>query len=284
MRIAVLGASGMLGSMLVKYLGPRFDVTATTRKEFDALNPNWQVLEGFDWIINAIGIIPQRHNGLALLEQVNARFPHELKLNTSANIIQIATDCVFSGMKGNYTEQDFADTKENYGRSKYKGEVWKSDFYNLRCSIIGREPEGNYSLLNWFLSQAQGATVDGYFNQWWNGVTTLQFARICEGIMLKVPRLPHVQHVVPADSCSKGMLLEYFKEAFHRPDIIIKSRLTERKDRRLGTINPANNALLWKLAGYKQIPTIREMVGELAEYVNENNDCNGNSARVYQAQ
>jgi dTDP-4-dehydrorhamnose reductase len=266
MRVAVLGASGMLGSMLVEYLSPRFDVTGTTRKEFDALNPDWQVLASYDWIINAIGIIPQRHGqDRTLMLKVNAHFPHELRLHTSAKIIQIATDCVFTGFQGNYSELAPSDALDTYGLTKHMGEVWAPHFYNLRCSIVGQEPEGSYSLLKWFLSQPQGATIDGYFNQLWNGITTLQFAKICEGIIKNNPILPPVQHIIPEGYCSKGLLLEYFKEAFNRPDIIIRMKQTERKDRRLTTINPANNRLVWELAGYEDIPTIKEMVGELVE-------------------
>ncbi|PPR75917.1 MAG: hypothetical protein CFH01_02016, partial [Alphaproteobacteria bacterium MarineAlpha2_Bin1] len=35
-------------------------------------------------------------------------------------LIQISTDCIFSGKKGNYTELDKSDANDIYGKSKFK--------------------------------------------------------------------------------------------------------------------------------------------------------------------
>ena len=70
-----------------------------------------------------------------------------------AKFIHYSTDCVFSGARGNYTEDDTPDAVDVYGLSKYLGEVVGAGALTLRTSIIGHELSSSRSLLNWFLSQ-----------------------------------------------------------------------------------------------------------------------------------
>ena len=78
MKIAVLGSTGMLGSMLVKYLSEYYNIVAISRsktlvplnnvedRQFDAIKSEdgqlKKVIKDCDWVINAIGSIPQRCN------------------------------------------------------------------------------------------------------------------------------------------------------------------------------------------------------------------------------
>lgn len=282
MRVAVLGATGMLGSMVVRYLSQRFNVVATARngynypgvktRQLDILKTDdaglLEVIQDCQWVINAIGAIPQRKIDPSLMVLVNGFFPTRLAMasqKTGIKVIQIATDCVYAGDKGGYVETNKPDNDEAYGRAKYLGEV--AGINHLRCSIIGIEPQG-YSLLGWLLSQPKGATVTGYSNHFWNGITTLHFAKICNGIIEHKIDLPHTQHIVPADSVSKAELLGYFKKSFNRQDINILSE--EQKtmiNRTLSTRNKQTNGELWRLAGYESPPTIEKMVKELVEYI-----------------
>ena len=123
MKIAVLGANGMLGSMLTDYLSRYFEVTPVTRLELDATNFTGNqlgaIMESHDWIINAVGVIPQRYDNTEnkLMYQVNTMFPHDLAAYRKP-VIQIGTDCIFSGTKGKYCETDEGDSKDDYGISK----------------------------------------------------------------------------------------------------------------------------------------------------------------------
>jgi len=298
--ILILGASGMLGSMVVDYLSRNksFHVTATVRTHhyLDKLKAtikevDWQLfsvkdnaetvnrfvsLGRFDWIINAIGIIKpyarddqtaERENAI----KINALFPYWLATATEKNgskILQIATDCVYSGNKGHYVESDKHDALDVYGKTKSLGESPSDSFHHLRCSIVGPEIKSFLSLQEWFLRQPDNAQVNGYSNHMWNGLTTLHFAKICEGIITSGISLPKLQHIIPSGEISKNSLLNKYASVYERQDIQITAiEAPTIIDRTLKTENHLENTSLWKVAGYPgNPPTVEEMVEELGAF------------------
>src|SRR5205807_2041182 len=93
---------------------------------------------------------------------------------------------------------------------------------HLRCSIIGPEPKEHKFLVEWFLGQAPNKELNGFINHEWNGVTTLHFARICQGVITHDLELPHLQHVVPTGTMSKADMLVQFAAAYGRRDITVR--------------------------------------------------------------
>ena len=190
------------------------------------------LLAGCQYAINCIGVIKPRidEDSAKSVEQavrVNSMFPHTLAAaaeRTGCQVLQIATDCVFSGATGGYTESSSHDALDVYGKTKSLGEVCSSNVHHLRCSIVGPELEGRPkdSLLEWFLGRPQGATVQGYTNHRWNGITTLAFAKICHGIMSQGVELQRVQHIVPENKCQQAELLDQFRYCCQRKDIRIE--------------------------------------------------------------
>jgi dTDP-4-dehydrorhamnose reductase len=258
-----------------------FKVLTVSRRDLDAekadLKSILKIIKGADWIINAIGITkPNIDDGNAeetdRAVQVNSRFPHLLAVaakKTNSKVIQIATDCVYSGQKGKYIETDPHDALDVYGKTKSLGEVYQDNFYNLRCSILGPELKGHNSLMDWLLTQPKGVTLNGFTDHLWNGITTLHFTKICFGIIENNLELPHIQHIVPGDIVTKAKLLKIITEEFSRKDLsIIKTKAQIKIDRTLLTNNKKLNQRLWKLAGYAKLPTIKQMVRELSEYKN----------------
>jgi dTDP-4-dehydrorhamnose reductase len=297
MKVVVLGASGMLGSMVTDYLArdPELEVSATVRKpeligRGRSLIPNvdWRIfdaeasdpseglsiVDGSTWVVNAVGVIkPFIHDDNPIEVEralrVNALMPYALARRTKggARVLQIATDCVYSGSRGRYSEKDLHDPTDVYGKTKSLGEVSAENFIHLRCSIIGPEPREHRSLLGWFLSQGPSAQVSGYVNHRWNGITTLHFAKICRGIIKGKLSLPRLRHVVPAGEVTKCELLRLFAAHFDRPDIRIRPQEAGQViDRTLVTEDEAANAEIWLAAGYAAPPSIPDMVAELAAF------------------
>ena len=281
MKVAILGATGMLGSMVHRYLSqqPGYDLSVSTRYVLDAENTTVtllsNLLRGHDYAINCIGIIKPRIDELDPISvkraiQVNSLFPHLLAKAaeaTNCKVIQIATDCVYSGTTGGYTESSPHDATDVYGKTKSLGEVHSSNVHHLRCSIIGPEIKGHKSLLDWFLSQPQGATVKGFTNHRWNGITTLAFAKICHGIMNNNFTCFPLEHIVPGNTVTKAELLSHFAYFYNRLEVSIgEARAPASVDRTLSTEWPGTNEALWYMAGYDRPYMIPEMVEELANY------------------
>lgn len=250
----LLGSHGMLGSMFVREF--KLPLKGYGHQQFDAEQPDYDLLKTNDWIINAIGVIKPYCDDVQRAITVNALFPHLLPAKT----IQIATDCVYSGVKGNYVETDPHDALDVYGKTKSLGEA--GHIKNLRCSIIGPELKNHVSLLDWTLKQN---TLNGYTNHRWNGITTYHFVKIVEGILREGIELPNIQHIVPANVVSKAELLRLICKYYKHEIPITDVEAPERVDRTLNTNSPNLNKKLWQVAGYKKPPTIAQMIEELSQ-------------------
>jgi len=290
-RILVFGSNGMLGRMVSIYLSSNkdFDITITARNtsqfiednfsgnylKFDVVNDNLDKVikkqDQYSYIINCIGMIKPKidekyntsiHNTVL----INSYFPLDLQriaLEKNIKYIQIGTDCVFSGESGEYSENSFMDANDLYGKSKIVGEIESNNKHILRSSIIGPEVGNGYSLMNWFLKNNE-TEVSGFQNHEWNGVTTLNFSRVIEGIIKHDKFKFKTQHLIPKNTISKAMLLEELKKNFKK-DIRIEHIDSENViNRTLVTNNNELNENLWKLSGYSKVPTIEENIEELA--------------------
>jgi dTDP-4-dehydrorhamnose reductase len=127
-------------------------------------------------------------------------------------MIHISTDCVFSGRKGNYSEEDISDAEDLYGRSKFLGEVQGPYGVTLRTSIIGRELETKSGLVEWFLSQ-QGRAIKGYRRAIYSGLTTNELSRVIELILGRLPHLAGLWQV-SGEVINKYELLKIAQVAF----------------------------------------------------------------------
>ena len=284
-KILVLGGTGMLGSQVIRALKESsHDVIETARKHSDIatriefvagqskLSELTSVIDNLDYVINCIGVIKPyiSDNNSHQIEnaiKINALFPHELmhdSLNKGYKVIQIATDCVYSGRVGNYSESDEFDALDVYGKSKSLGEVKSDKFMNLRCSIIGPEMGRSTSLWEWVVNQESKAQINGFINHNWNGLTTYAFGRICSGIISNDHFIAGTSHLVPADKVNKYELLNLIASKSLRTDLRIKKiEAPISVDRTLRTNLPNVNEKLWKCAGYNQVPSISELIGEI---------------------
>ena len=245
MRILILGGDGMLGHQLFKHLSKEHEVKVTLRrnlsayKKFNLFFPGNafaeidvrltdQLLEVFEEfqpqaIVNAVGIIKQRSSARESIPslEINSLFPHRLAIlckAIGARMIHLSTDCVFSGKKGNYREDDPSDAIDLYGKSKYLGEVNEQHCITLRTSMIGRELSRKKSLLEWFL--AQKGSIKGFKKAIFSGFTTQELSRIIEIILMQYPTASGIYHV-SSKPISKYDLLSLIKDRLQLPINII---------------------------------------------------------------
>ena len=287
LKVLVIGSSGMLGSSIKSellksqnevYFTKRRPNSILEEKEYhfdfeDTGLTSWFVNKPkFDFVINCIGAIPQKYaigsdTEIRQMIELNTFLPQFLSDQSILHgfrVIQIATDCVFSGRSGNYTEESRHDAFDIYGVTKSLGEKYARNTMVLRCSIIGRNDPTNSSLHNWLLAHKQNATLSGYRNHLWNGVTTVAFARIVRGVIDNDLFETSLQHVVPSDEVSKNELLHIIAECNNRNDLnIVEIDHNMTIDRTLISLNPKRNQLLWECAGYEKIPSITELVIEM---------------------
>lgn len=285
-RILVLGASGMLGHQVVRVFSDLgFDVVQTIRgnaegsqQQFLNFAVGTDSLSGLldsvkpDWIVNCIGIIKpyiQEANPQSVQNAVKVNADFSLLLAAEAEVrelpvVQIATDCVYSGISGSYYEDAPHDPLDVYGKSKSLGEARSPFVLNLRASIIGREMGRASSLVEWFLDSPPGAKLRGFSNHRWNGVTTVAFARVVAGIISSGSFSPGVQHLIPADLVTKGELLRLLARFSGRSDIRVQDfEADETVDRTLLTRDGDRNRRLWDDGGYKAVPTVSQLVEEM---------------------
>ena len=213
-----------------------------------------------DVVVNAIGIVKQRSTATdpLLSISVNSLFPHrlvELCEAADARLVHFSTDCVFSGRRGAYTEDDVPDPIDLYGRSKLLGEVEGSGVLTIRTSIVGRELENMTGLLEWFLGQA-GGRVKGFSRVMWSGLTTNFLSHTVARLIREAPDLSGVFHL-SGPAISKYQLLVWVNEAFgtkttiERDDVVVSDRSLV-SDR------------FWSETGFRR-PDWGEMVSELAQ-------------------
>jgi dTDP-4-dehydrorhamnose reductase len=275
MKILVLGSTGMLGSAVARYLTKVFglDVWGTHRIQneehaisqsfpFDALDAYpFQQLDSFgpvDYTINCIGCIkPYTMNSKDYPNSiyVNSVFSRKLAnycAEKKIKLIHITTDCVYSGKKGKYVESDPHDALDVYGKSKSLGEP--ENCMVLRTSIIGHELHGKVSLLEWIKSQ-EGKEVNGFSNHYWNGITTEQYAKVCETIIRSGLWSVGLFHVFSPNVVSKYQLLQAVNDKFNLHLTIKDVSAPESIDRTLST-----NKILCSLL---QIPVLEMQIGNL---------------------
>jgi dTDP-4-dehydrorhamnose reductase len=224
-RVLVLGATGMLGNAMLRFLADsagvdvvgsarsaagvallRADLRPRVHAGMDVENPDAlaRLLDGVRpaVVVNCIGLVKQlaeADDPLAALP-INAMLPHRLSRLCSligARLVHISTDCVFAGTHGRYTEDTAPDAQDLYGRSKLLGEV-TADVHavTLRTSIIGHELASAHGLVGWFL--AQQGSVRGYRRAVFSGVPTVELARIVRDHVLPHPALTGLFHVSAA--------------------------------------------------------------------------------------
>lgn len=203
MRIAVLGSRGMLGQMAARYFSNRYEVSEFNHSYSYAMRSGF--LDGLtslrpEVVLNCIGRIKQISADSADLFSTNAVLPFDLSrsMGSGALVVHPSTDCVFDATSNiAYGRDQLPDAKDDYGWSKALGEYAINSGRGcvVRVSIVGPDcRSGAKGLLSWFLSQPDGSTVPGYRNHFWNGITTLEWCKQVERLLISPLATGRRQH------------------------------------------------------------------------------------------
>lgn len=266
MRILVLGSTGMLGSAVGRaclrtshdtYLTYRPESEKVYQRAFGGTSakplPITSLLgEGLvktlqesrpDAVVNCMGSVPQNNPSVETYLRVNSLFPLGLAQLCTAQGIQclhVTTDCVFSGKRGGYTEDDQHDAVDAYGRTKSLGE--SPDAMVLRSSFVGSELHRFVSLLEWTRGQ-RGKAVSGWVNHFWNGLTTDEMARCILQVLQDNLYESGTFHLHSPESYSKYDLLNLFNDCFGLGLAVGKASPGPPVDRTLSTVKTLNKTL-----------------------------------------
>ncbi|MDQ3922457.1 MAG: SDR family oxidoreductase [Actinomycetota bacterium] len=286
MRILILGGDGMLGHRLLMHLQKNHETKVTLRRGLAAYeryglftrdnsyagveardtDRMLEVVSDFrpEALVNAVGIVKQRGAAKEAIPslEINSLLPHRLALlckAAGAKLVHISTDCVFSGRRGNYTEEDVPDAEDLYGRTKLLGELAEPGCVTLRTSIIGLELSRRTGLIEWFLSQR--GEIRGFTKAIYTGLTTVEMSRVIERVLLEHQDLSGVWHVA-SEPITKHDLLVRFSKILGRDDVSIVPDGSVRIDRSLSAL------AFEKVTGYSA-PGWNEMLEELGAEVRQ---------------
>lgn len=204
LKILVFGIGGMLGHKVYQtFKNKNYEITGTLRDKIknyssiDLFKKN-DVIENLNiinfkklrnlltdlkpnLIINCIAEIShktiKKQSEMILINSVFPQKLSEFAEDFDGRIIQISTDGVFSGKKGNYSEESIPDATDFYGRTKLLGEVINNNSLTIRTAVIGREIKHKRSLIEWIISQ-KNKCVNGYVNAFFNGITNVELSNL----------------------------------------------------------------------------------------------------------
>lgn len=248
MRILIIGGDEIVGRVLVPYLRryTPYEVFSTTRRKGSEreglyLNPADEVMVeklveivSPDVIVNGTSIM----NDMARMHEIeayriNGLLPHQLAgLAERHNIrlIQMSTDGVFSGIRGDYEERHVPEGTSVYAKTRALGEITASPHLTIRVSLLGPEGGGGIGLLDWFFRQKE---VRGFIHVPWNGLTSLELAKFIHYVLEHGRQLSGILHLTAPERISKYDLLLFIKHLFERQDIAIQPNDAVEMDRTL---------------------------------------------------
>jgi len=238
MKILILGATGLLGHSLFIKLSesPDLEVAGTIRYSNSKalfkenlqknllIEPDVLVIEKLrillakfkpDVVVNCISVRNRNSCNLKELFVNLSYFPNQLSFLADLynfKLIHISSDAVFSGIKGNYKEDDIPDPIDDYGMAKFLAENISGNSLVLRTSIIGPDLFSKNGFFEWFLSQNQCSGYSGYI---FSALPASYLSKIILNIILLDKNLSGLYHV-GSEPISKFDLMLLIAEKFKK--------------------------------------------------------------------
>ena len=289
-HFTVLGSTGMIGTTVTKYLTERGHFVLEVNRsggsqggnpviKFDALIDDVaemvKQVPSDSLIVNLIGLIRHLIDDSKSVDSekavvTNSLFPIKLVQASeiyNVKILQIGTDCIYSGQAGSYVEGMYPTPIDLYGMSKALGEVNSKNLMTIRVSSVGHETKHHVELMDWVLGHTEGSTIKGFTNHLWNGITALHVGKIIEAVAEGNLFLGQTIHLLPANKISKFDLVSEIARLGGRNDLKVVGTLAPKAiDRTLSTRFEGINSNLWRVAGYQELPRIESLLGEYFDW------------------
>lgn len=283
MKVLILGSDGMIGHKIAQSLNDDCELILSSRKSIsldtigvkrgkilfhDLITDNLDsMLKKIfpDLIINCAGITTRRgvKDNIQNTRLLNSDIPHKLdswaNLN-SKKLIHFSTDCVFSGSRGNYLDNDISDANDTYGKTKAAGEVNSFNTLTIRCSMIGRELYNFTELFEWLVKN-KNKNIDGYSKVFYSGITTVRMGKIISKIIKEDINLTGIYNI-SSIPISKFDLLLKLSNAFG-----LNVDITENKNIKSNKV--LNSKKFAEITGIK-IPDWDDLISEFVEDCGKN--------------
>jgi dTDP-4-dehydrorhamnose reductase len=257
MKVLVLGSDGLLGSRLLAELKPNRNLEAvgTSRHnssdyffEFTVRNLiNLLRTVKPDYIINCIAVTSSNSGWLKSI-RVNSLLPITLALLSkffSFQVIHFSTNAVFSGQGKINSESSLIFPKSKYAFTKAMGDISFFGSLIIRTSFVGDHSSSTNSmdLVSRLKREKSGSIYKIEEDYYWNGVTVDVILALIRAFMVEGRRLlEKVNKSNVKVSCVSPVFFKNFALS------------TEKKE---------NHLWLWNLAGFKKVPTFRELLMDM---------------------
>jgi len=167
----------------------------------------------FDGIINCAGVRPSaERSSIRDMIMTNALGPHMLAKAFGVHVVQVSTDCVYSGRQpknGMWMSAQLPDPIDLYGRSKLTGEIYENAL-TVRTSFLGLR----HGLLPWIIAHQQG-TIEAWTRAYWNGGSARAVAQ--KLLDFSEQKRTGLLHLAAADPVTKAWMVEYALSSLDRP-------------------------------------------------------------------
>jgi dTDP-4-dehydrorhamnose reductase len=206
MDVMILGHTGMLGHMVIKYFKSKGHTVNFVTSRFGNRYFNDYVKRyNGDCIINCVGAIPQRTDNF----KINTDLPIWLSNNAPCRVIHPGTDCEM--------DNDVYGTSKRLASEYIK--LYSKNTKILKSSIVGPEHGTANGLMAWL--GAQEGTVTGYTKAIWNGNTTLEWSKYAEQLLCNWDEYD-TETILEGNPISKHDMLHLFAEYYNKTDLLIE--------------------------------------------------------------
>ena len=208
MKIAIIGATGQLGTDLVKTLNDKHQITSLTHQNLEVTDHNsCQILKEHqpDIIINTAAFhktdqCEEEPLKTFSVNAIGARNIATISKELNATTIFISTDYVFDGSKNQpYTEDDTPNPINTYGISKLAGELYTKQnpkYYVIRVASLfgaaGASGKGGNFVETMITKAKKNENISVVDDMWMSPTYTKDAAFIMKKIIeLKLPSGTH---------------------------------------------------------------------------------------------